>query len=142
MVFFVLTQFIGNVILGDPTIELSDALHNLRQEWYNYISKANIKAFFELCVAPSCRIGFRNLMLSAGLGGMKPNTLILQYFISNSDGNNSSGNQNNSLRRGQSSPFHRQQSYHYEERANSEKLIVTMRPVESNSARFIMRVPL
>eukprot|EP00943_MAST-04B_sp_MAST-4B-sp1_P003479 g3479.t1 len=107
----------GNVILGDPTIELSEALHDLRQEWYNYISKANIKAFFELCVAPSCRIGFRNLMLSAGLGGMKPNTLILQYFISNSDNNNSSGNQNNSLRRGQSSPFHRQQSYHYEERA-------------------------
>ncbi len=92
-------------------------MHDLRQEWYNYISKANIKAFFELCVAPSCRIGFRNLMLSAGLGGMKPNTLILQYFISNSDGNNSLGNQNNSLQRGQSSPFHRQQSYHYEERA-------------------------
>ena len=82
--FFVVTQFIGNVILGDPTIELSEALHDLRQEWYNYISKANIKAFFELCVAPSCRIGFRNLMLSAGLGGMKPNTLILIHIFNSS----------------------------------------------------------
>ena len=106
---------IGNVILGEPTVKLSEALHDLRQEWYNYISKANVKAFFELCVAPSCRIGFRNLMLSAGLGGMKPNTLILQYF-NRKNNNNSLGN-NNDHRRVPSSPFHRQQSYHYEERA-------------------------
>ena len=39
---------IGNVILGEPTVKLSEALHDLRQEWYNYISKANVKAFFKL----------------------------------------------------------------------------------------------
>ena len=110
---------IGNVIIGEPTPKLSECLHDLRQEWYNYIGKASVKAFFELCVAPSCRIGFRNLMLSAGLGGMKPNTLILQYFDTKG-GSKSSSNaiaDDHIDRRAASSPFHRQQSYYYEERA-------------------------
>ena len=57
-------------------------------------------------------------MLSAGLGGMKPNTLILQYFDAKGGSKSSSNTiaDEHMHRRAASSPFHRQQSY-YEERA-------------------------
>ncbi len=71
---------IGNVLRGQPTVSLAAASRDLREAWYSYIDKAKIKAFFELNIAPTNRVGFNNLTMSAGLGGMKVNTVIVQYY--------------------------------------------------------------
>lgn len=49
--------------------------------WTNYISEsANIKAFVQLTMSPSLNWGIRNLILSAGLGGMRPNIAVLGFY--------------------------------------------------------------
>ena len=44
------------------------------------ITKAGIKAFPQVAIAPNARIGCQNLMLCGGLGGMRPNTLVMPLF--------------------------------------------------------------
>lgn len=49
--------------------------------WGNYISEySRIKAFVQLTMSPTIEWGVRNLILSAGLGGMRPNIAILGSY--------------------------------------------------------------
>ena len=109
---------IGNVIRGTPDANVAAASRTLRQSWYNYIGQAKVKAFFELCVAPSCRVGFNNLMLSAGLGGMKVNTVILQCFSPRPEQGGANGPKRlkDTLRRSVSNPYQRAQLFEQMER--------------------------
>ncbi|PFH63374.1 hypothetical protein XA68_12338 [Ophiocordyceps unilateralis] len=52
-----------------------------QQAWSNYISEfSRIKAFLQLTMSPSLVWGIRNLILSAGLGGMRPNIAVLGFY--------------------------------------------------------------
>ncbi|XP_028400940.1 solute carrier family 12 member 9-like isoform X2 [Dendronephthya gigantea] len=71
---------LGNVIVDDFD---GQAVTRHKQEidhWYNFVRCAEIKAFVDQIVAPSVRVGAQNLLMSSGLGGMRPNTVILGYF--------------------------------------------------------------
>jgi len=51
----------------------------LRYRWLEYIDTYNIKAFAEVGVGPTGRTAAQNLTMVSGLGGMKPNTVILPF---------------------------------------------------------------
>lgn len=49
--------------------------------WTEYISEySRIKAFVQLTMSPSITWGVRNLILSSGLGGMRPNIAVLGFY--------------------------------------------------------------
>ncbi|KAF8933623.1 hypothetical protein BGZ58_006231 [Dissophora ornata] len=70
---------LGHVILGD----LRDVLTEFRRQqgsWLKFVDVLHIKAFVNLSVADNVRIGARNLLIGTGLGGMRPNIVVLGSF--------------------------------------------------------------
>jgi solute carrier family 12 (potassium/chloride transporters), member 9 len=80
---------LGTVVVGDfsnfrspPDVgasSLRDAVGALEHAAAEFIDAFKLKAFFEVNVAPTLRAGLQNLLLSAGIGGMKVNTLVLGF---------------------------------------------------------------
>ncbi|KAK3377778.1 amino acid permease-domain-containing protein [Podospora didyma] len=72
---------LGHVIVTDD-FSAGVAEAKLQQAaWTKYISEySRIKAFVQLTMSPSITWGVRNLILSAGLGGMRPNIAIMGFF--------------------------------------------------------------
>jgi solute carrier family 12 (potassium/chloride transporters), member 9 len=48
--------------------------------WTKYIDFSRIKAFVNIAVSPSIEWGARNIVLSAGLGGMRPNIVVMGFY--------------------------------------------------------------
>jgi len=70
---------IANILVGDWKDNLGMHAH-LHKMWLILIKTAKWKAFMDLIIAPSVRLGVQNLVLSSGVGGMKPNTVVIGYF--------------------------------------------------------------
>ncbi|KAJ7377254.1 hypothetical protein OS493_030065 [Desmophyllum pertusum] len=75
----------GLYILGHVQEGEIDAQSMMRQKrdlttWLNFVDCTEIKAFVELTVASTLRTGAQSLLMASGLGGMKPNTLVLGFF--------------------------------------------------------------
>jgi potassium/chloride transporter 9 len=72
---------LGHVIVTD---DFNTGVHEARLQqnaWANFISEIpRLKAFVQLTMSPSMTWGIRNLILSAGLGGMRPNVAILGFY--------------------------------------------------------------
>ncbi|KAF9370942.1 hypothetical protein CPB97_002344 [Podila verticillata] len=70
---------LGHVIQGD----LRDVLQEYRRQqvnWLKFVDVLQIKAFVNLSVADSICIGARNLLIGTGLGGMRPNIVVMGSF--------------------------------------------------------------
>eukprot|EP01059_Diplonema_ambulator_P036031 TRINITY_DN8801_c0_g2_i1.p1 TRINITY_DN8801_c0_g2~~TRINITY_DN8801_c0_g2_i1.p1 ORF type:complete len:971 (+),score=320.13 TRINITY_DN8801_c0_g2_i1:317-3229(+) len=75
----------GLLIVGDVVVNKNETynrgelsqLQARRRDWQEFISEAKIKAFIEVTMARTFRDGCRSLMMLAGLGGMKPNTVVI-----------------------------------------------------------------
>jgi potassium/chloride transporter 9 len=48
--------------------------------WTKYIDFSKIKAFVNIAISPGVEWGARNIVLSAGLGGMRPNIAVLGFY--------------------------------------------------------------
>lgn len=72
---------LGHVIVTDD-FSAGVAEAKLQQAaWTNYISEySRIKAFVQLTMSPTITWGVRNLILSAGLGGMRPNIAVIGFY--------------------------------------------------------------
>lgn len=70
---------VGNVIVGDfrKSVETISKDYEI---YHNFFKEMNIKAFPDIAIAPNVREGCQNLLTSTGLGGMKPNTVILGWY--------------------------------------------------------------
>ncbi|KAI1375215.1 amino acid permease-domain-containing protein [Hypoxylon crocopeplum] len=72
---------LGHVIVTD---DFNSGIHEAKLQqsaWTRYISEfSRIKAFVQLTMSPTIEWGVRNLILSAGLGGMRPNIVILGFY--------------------------------------------------------------
>lgn len=72
---------LGHVIV---TSDFETGVHEAKsqsQAWTRYISEfSRIKAFVQLNMSPSITWGVRNLILSAGLGGMRPNIAVIGFY--------------------------------------------------------------
>ncbi|KAK3944208.1 hypothetical protein QBC46DRAFT_350940 [Diplogelasinospora grovesii] len=72
---------LGHVIVTDD-FSAGVAEAKLQQAaWTKYITEySRIKAFVQLTMSPSITWGVRNLILSAGLGGMRPNIAVMGFY--------------------------------------------------------------
>ncbi|KAI1138763.1 amino acid permease-domain-containing protein [Hypoxylon sp. FL0543] len=72
---------LGHVIVTD---DFNTGVHEAKLQqsaWTRYISEfSRIKAFVQLTMSPTIEWGVRNLILSAGLGGMRPNIAVLGFY--------------------------------------------------------------
>ncbi|PNP53410.1 hypothetical protein THARTR1_06104 [Trichoderma harzianum] len=72
---------LGHVIVTD---DFNTGVHEAKLQqaaWTRYISEfSKIKAFVQLTMSPSINWGIRNLILSSGLGGMRPNVAIMGFY--------------------------------------------------------------
>ncbi|KAK6497795.1 hypothetical protein TWF481_012197 [Arthrobotrys musiformis] len=51
-----------------------------QQAWMKYIDFGKCKAFVQIAISPTIEWGMRNIVLSAGLGGMRPNIAIMGMY--------------------------------------------------------------
>ena len=75
---------LGHVIVTDDfNVGVQEA--KLQQSaWTRYITEySRIKAFVQLAMSPSLIWGIRSLILSAGLGGMRPNIVVMGFYNMN-----------------------------------------------------------
>jgi potassium/chloride transporter 9 len=72
---------LGHVIVTD---DFDSGVHEAKLQqnaWTNYIADMpGLKAFVQLTMSPSITWGVRNLILSGGLGGMRPNIAVLGFY--------------------------------------------------------------
>lgn len=71
---------LGHVIVTDDFGSSVPEARKQKAAWTKYIDFIKIKAFVNVAVSPSMEWGTRNLVFSAGLGGMRPNIVILGCF--------------------------------------------------------------
>ncbi|KFP00530.1 Solute carrier family 12 member 9, partial [Calypte anna] len=71
---------LGHIELQDLDALPSDPLQPQQDSWLSLVDKLNVKAFVSLTLAPSVRHGVRQLLFTSGLGGMRPNTLVLGFY--------------------------------------------------------------
>ena len=72
---------LGHVIVTDDFKSGVNEARLQQTAWTNYIlDSSRIKAFVQLTMSPSIEWGIRNLVLSAGLGGMRPNIAVMGFY--------------------------------------------------------------
>ncbi|XP_063090311.1 solute carrier family 12 member 9 isoform X2 [Cavia porcellus] len=71
---------LGHVTLGDLDMLPSDPVQPQYGAWLSLVDRAQVKAFVDLTLSPSVRQGAQHLLRISGLGGMKPNTLVLGFY--------------------------------------------------------------
>ena len=70
---------IGSIVVGPATSRTVQRVPALRHLWLEFIDTFRIKAFWEVGAGASPRAAIQNLVLSAGLGGMKPNLVTFPF---------------------------------------------------------------
>ncbi|KAJ3386404.1 hypothetical protein HDU92_002570 [Lobulomyces angularis] len=70
---------LGHILKGDFAHRINDYKAQL-PAWLQFADLGRIKAFVEIIIAKTERIGAQNLLLTSGLGGMKPNIIVLGFF--------------------------------------------------------------
>ncbi|XP_075703484.1 solute carrier family 12 member 9 isoform X2 [Rhinoderma darwinii] len=70
----------GHVETGDLDMLPSDPVQAHYSFWLSLVDKLNVKAFVDLTLSPTVRHGTQQLLRITGLGGMKPNTLVLGFY--------------------------------------------------------------
>uniref|UniRef100_A0A6Q2Y7D7 Solute carrier family 12 member 9 n=1 Tax=Esox lucius TaxID=8010 RepID=A0A6Q2Y7D7_ESOLU len=73
---------LGHVKLGDLDTLPSDPVQQQYNFWLSLVDKLGVKAFVDLTLSLSVRQGTQHLLRITGLGGMKPNTLVLGFYDS------------------------------------------------------------
>ncbi|KAF2669612.1 hypothetical protein BT63DRAFT_425289 [Microthyrium microscopicum] len=71
---------LGHVIVNDDFRSATSETKKQLASWNKYIDFSQIKAFTNITVSPKIEWGIRNLVLTAGLGGMRPNIVIMSFF--------------------------------------------------------------
>ena len=72
---------LGHVIVTDDFAAGVTEAKLQQAAWTKYISEySRIKAFVQLTMSPTITWGVRNLILSAGLGGMRPNIAVMGFY--------------------------------------------------------------
>ncbi|KAJ5610476.1 hypothetical protein N7510_007195, partial [Penicillium lagena] len=74
---------LGHVIV---TEDFSSAVPEARRQqtaWTKLVEYSKIKAFVNISVSPAVEWGMRNIVLNSGLGGMRPNIVVLDQYRQN-----------------------------------------------------------
>lgn len=72
---------IGHVIVGEHTPATRTSYTQLSSAWLHVTQEiAKMKAFIDLTISPTIRSGVQSFLTVSGLGGMKPNIVLLGAF--------------------------------------------------------------
>ncbi|KAH6673166.1 amino acid permease-domain-containing protein [Halenospora varia] len=71
---------LGHVIVTDDFGGSVSEARRQQTAWTKYIDFSKIKAFVNIAISPALEWGARNVLLSAGLGGMRPNIVVMGAF--------------------------------------------------------------
>jgi potassium/chloride transporter 9 len=71
---------LGHVIVTQNFGEAVAEARRQQQSWTRYIDFSKIKAFVSVTISPAVEWGARNLVLGAGLGGMRPNIVMMGFY--------------------------------------------------------------
>jgi potassium/chloride transporter 9 len=71
---------LGHVIVSQNFAEAVPEARQQQQSWTKYIDFSRIKAFVNIAISPVVEWGARNLVLGAGLGGMRPNIVVMGFY--------------------------------------------------------------
>ncbi|GME62994.1 hypothetical protein GTA08_BOTSDO03003 [Neofusicoccum parvum] len=71
---------LGHVIVSNDFAAAVPEAKRQQTAWTKYIDFSRIKAFVNVVISPGIEWGARNGVLSAGLGGMKPNIVIMGFY--------------------------------------------------------------
>ncbi|XP_018798422.1 PREDICTED: solute carrier family 12 member 9 [Bactrocera latifrons] len=72
---------IGHVKVGDYTAVVDPTIEE-NKYWLSFVDHMKVKAFAEVTLAKSIREGVQHLIRLSGIGAMKPNTIILGFYDS------------------------------------------------------------
>ncbi|KAI2792266.1 Vacuolar cation-chloride cotransporter 1 [Penicillium oxalicum] len=71
---------LGHVLVTD---DFSSAVPEARRQqsvWTKLVEFSKIKAFVNVAISPAAEWGIRNVVLNSGLGGMRPNIVVIDQF--------------------------------------------------------------
>ncbi|KAF2793841.1 hypothetical protein K505DRAFT_361620 [Melanomma pulvis-pyrius CBS 109.77] len=71
---------LGHVIVSEDFGSAVPEARQQQQSWTNYIDFSKIKAFVNIAISPTVEWGSRNIVLGAGLGGMRPNIVVMGFY--------------------------------------------------------------
>lgn len=71
---------LGHVIVTEDFSAAVPETRRQQSSWTKYVEFSRIKAFINIAVSPSAEWGVRNVVLNAGLGGMRPNIVVIDQF--------------------------------------------------------------
>lgn len=71
---------LGHVIVAAEFGSAVEEARRAQSAWTKFIELSRIKAFVNFATSPGVSWGTRNLLLGAGLGGMRPNIIIMGFY--------------------------------------------------------------
>jgi potassium/chloride transporter 9 len=71
---------LGHVIVTEDFATAVPEARRQQSAWTKYIDFSKIKAFVSIAISPGVEWGTRNIVLNAGLGGMRPNIAVLGFY--------------------------------------------------------------
>lgn len=71
---------LGHVIVTDDFAGSVPEARRQQAAWTKYIDFSKIKAFVNIAISPGVEWGARNIVLNAGLGGMRPNIAVMGFY--------------------------------------------------------------
>ncbi|KAL5342625.1 amino acid permease-domain-containing protein [Aspergillus crustosus] len=71
---------LGHVLITDDFPSAVPEARRQQTTWTKFVENFKVKAFVNIAVSPAVEWGVRNVVLNAGLGGMRPNIVIIDQF--------------------------------------------------------------
>ncbi|APA09709.1 hypothetical protein sscle_05g044790 [Sclerotinia sclerotiorum 1980 UF-70] len=71
---------LGHIIVTDDFSQSIQEARRQQAAWNKYIDFSKIKAFVNIAISPALEWGARNIVLNAGLGGMRPNIAVMGFY--------------------------------------------------------------
>ncbi|KAM0163387.1 hypothetical protein ACHAPG_001311 [Botrytis cinerea] len=71
---------LGHIIVTDDFSQSVPEARRQQAAWNKYIDFSKIKAFVNIAISPALEWGARNIILNAGLGGMRPNIAVMGFY--------------------------------------------------------------
>lgn len=71
---------LGHVLVTEDFTAAVPEARRQQSAWTKLVEYTKVKAFVNMAVSPSAEWGIRNVVLNSGLGGMRPNIVIIDQF--------------------------------------------------------------
>ncbi|PKX93024.1 putative cation chloride cotransporter [Aspergillus novofumigatus IBT 16806] len=71
---------LGHVLVTDDFSAAVPEARRQQSAWTKLVEYSRVKAFVNIAVAPTVEWGVRNVVLNSGLGGMRPNIVVIDQF--------------------------------------------------------------